>query len=72
MLGFILKLQNIMLSEKYKYFDMFLSILGLLYCIYAYVINNNIEYLILCFSLLGFVFSYFDITRKINKKLLGG
>lgn len=75
MLGFILKIDSIFNSKKYRYFDMFLGFLLLSYCLYLFLLHNEIKYgLILC-GVISLFFGFFDVTRKlklyIQKKMLG-
>lgn len=69
MFRFFFKLDEIMKSEKYRYFDIFLGGSILLYCLYSFLVNNVIEYLLLGFGLLGLFLGMFDITRKLTIKL---
>ena len=65
----IIKINHFFLSEKYRYFDIFLGVIGIMYCLYSFMVNNVMEYLILGFSIFGIILGIFDITRKINKKI---
>jgi hypothetical protein len=69
MLNLIIRINHFFLSEKYRFFDIFLGSLGLFYCFYSFFANNVIEYFILGCSLFGIILGFFDITRKINKKI---
>ena len=69
MFRFFLKMDEILKSEKYRYFDIFLGISFLLYCLYSFLVNNVIEYWLLAFGALGLILGIFDVTRKITVKL---
>jgi hypothetical protein len=74
-LKFFIKLNNLFLSTKYRYFDMFLAFLGYTYCLYCFMVNNEIKYFIILFSTLGLLLGLFDFSRKANmfiqRKMLG-
>ncbi len=75
MLAFILKIENIFNSKKYRYFDMFLGFLFLSYCLYLFLLHNEIKYSFIFFGIISLIFGFFDLTRKIKlyiqKKMLG-
>ena len=69
MFGFFLKLESMLKSEKYRYFDIFLGLCILLYCLYSFLVNNVIEYWFLIFGFLGLILGIFDVTRKLTTKI---
>lgn len=75
MLSFILKIENIFNSKKYRYFDMFLGFLFLCYCLYLFLLHNEIKYSFLILGIVSLIFGIFDLTRKIKlyiqRKMLG-
>lgn len=75
MLSFILKIENIFNSKKYRYFDMFLGFLFLGYCLYLFLLHNEIKYSFLILGIVSLIFGIFDLTRKIKlyiqRKMLG-
>lgn len=75
MLAFILKIENIFNSKKYRYFDMFLGFLFLSYCLYLFLLHNEIKYSFIIFGVISLIFGFFDLTRKIKlyiqRKMLG-
>jgi len=75
MLSFILKIENIFNSKKYRYFDMFLGFLFLAYCLYLFLLHNEIKYSFLILGIVSLIFGIFDLTRKIKlyiqRKMLG-
>lgn len=75
MLKFFFKLNNLFLSKNYRYFDIFLAVLGFCYCLYYFFIHNEIKQVVLFLSIFGLILGTFDLTRKFNtyiqKKMLG-
>lgn len=75
MFSFFIKLDNFFKSKKYRYFDIFLGVSFLFYCLYLFLVHNEINYTFIFFGFLGLLLGIFDVTRKINiyiqKKMLG-
>jgi hypothetical protein len=69
MFGFFLKLEELLKSEKYRYFDIFLGCCVILYCLYSFLVNNVIEYWFLVFGFIGLLLGLFDVTRKLTIKI---
>lgn len=60
----IFKINKFMLSDKYKYVDMFIGLLFMVYFLYQYFINGDFSIILLVSGLLIFTLGITDITRK--------
>lgn len=69
MLRLLFKISIFCNSEKYKYVDIFLGLLFLLYFFYLFFLKNESGYYILLSSVTFLIFGIFDLTRKIKNQI---
>lgn len=71
-MDFIFKINKFMLSDKYRYVDMVIGVIFLLYAMYLYTSQQNINYFYIISGIIILILGITDFTRKGFQKIIRG